>query len=259
MGGSYGVVVRLNTSYKQIWRWSTGTESGGYPNRDPYLSDFKVFCAWEDSLGIFYTIHQFFKKASTYFITIDTAGSLLEKNEFGFEAYDNNVALFNDQMIMHNYNSVAKTSNLFDDLRCSFKDFYLNKRPIYINKHAKDTLIPDNAVSININSFQDTLSLINIMWRDTCYNMVGRREQIRENHSLRIYPNPVKYTLYIKIPIELKSSTIEVFTLLGKKQLYEVITSQTHTVNMQNLEKGIYLLRIKHNDRIIINRKIIKL
>lgn len=63
--------------------------------------------------------------------------------------------------------------------------------------------------------------------------------------NVSVFPNPVKNEITITITAELMNKTrIEVYDALGKKVLNEKLENQINTVNVSNLAKGIYNLRM---------------
>ena len=71
-----------------------------------------------------------------------------------------------------------------------------------------------------------------------------------EKNKIIIYPNPVKETIYIANNEKLE---YKIFDIMGKQILYGV----DNQINVSSLEKGIYLLKLK-SDTKIITQKFIK-
>lgn len=95
----------------------------------------------------------------------------------------------------------------------------------------------------------------------TVDNTVGLGEPGSENLGLSIYPNPGNgtYQLLLNTPEESRIR-LNVFNLLGEK-VYEdhlVVDGRTHhTLSLDNLPDGIYILRMEGND-LSVSRKIAK-
>jgi endoglucanase Acf2 len=71
--------------------------------------------------------------------------------------------------------------------------------------------------------------------------------------SIKMYPNPVTHTLFIKSgSVEL--NRVEIYSLLGKKLLD--IKTDLNEVNVSQLPKGIYIVKLYLNDSYIINKVI---
>jgi Leucine-rich repeat (LRR) protein len=74
------------------------------------------------------------------------------------------------------------------------------------------------------------------------------------NNNLSIQPNPVKEMLRINTTQQIKIQEVEIYTLLGKQILKE---SNIKTINVSELSRGIYILKIK-TDKGVGIKKIIK-
>lgn len=70
-------------------------------------------------------------------------------------------------------------------------------------------------------------------------------------HEINIYPNPSNGK--VTIDTDLNIHTIELFTSMGQK----VYVTNNKELNVENLEKGLYLLVLTTKDRYIVTRKII--
>ncbi len=74
-------------------------------------------------------------------------------------------------------------------------------------------------------------------------------------NNVNVYPNPVTNELTIKTTLDLENSVIAIFDVQGKKVFNSFFESNTLAV--ENLENGIYFLRIIQNEK-QINLKFIK-
>ncbi|MBL1222357.1 choice-of-anchor J domain-containing protein [Chryseobacterium sp. L7] len=66
-------------------------------------------------------------------------------------------------------------------------------------------------------------------------------DDVTRNAGVKVYPNPVKDVLNISTDKKIRS--IEIFSLTG--QLIKTLEKDTKQVNVSDLKKGVYLLRIK--------------
>ena len=66
------------------------------------------------------------------------------------------------------------------------------------------------------------------------------------------YPNPVKDVLHFQDNIK----SAKIFSLLGKQ--IEATTIENNSINVSNLEKGIYLIQVILSNDVIVNSKLIK-
>ena len=72
------------------------------------------------------------------------------------------------------------------------------------------------------------------------------------NLKAAIYPNPASDNFTIEMENEVKS--VEIYSLQGQK----VLTETGKNINVSNLSKGIYLVRIEDMDSAVVTKKLIK-
>lgn len=78
-------------------------------------------------------------------------------------------------------------------------------------------------------------------------------------HSFSISPNPVEDFIHIQKKNEVKISKIRIFNLNGKLiQLKEQIVPDNITINVQDLNKGIYFISLENEDGQMLFLKFIK-
>jgi hypothetical protein len=81
----------------------------------------------------------------------------------------------------------------------------------------------------------------------TTSGYVGLPESgIRSSFSLETYPNPVKDQLNLSFRGQSKLR-IKVFNVVGKQVIQKVLFNGDGTVNTQNLEDGVYILKYRSN------------
>ncbi|GGG59052.1 endonuclease [Bizionia arctica] len=106
-------------------------------------------------------------------------------------------------------------------------------------------VIDGNSVTSNRVVFDD------LSW--TCFtelNVMGY-----QLNDISIYPNPVSNTLNIQLN-KSEETQIDIFNILGKRVLTKTIR-QSQSINVENLNSGIYILKIKQGDA-TISKKLIK-
>lgn len=59
-----------------------------------------------------------------------------------------------------------------------------------------------------------------------------------------LYPNPVQTELNIVLPSNLDKATVEIYDILGKRINQNKLKSSFNTVNISNLNSGIYIIKI---------------
>ena len=89
-------------------------------------------------------------------------------------------------------------------------------------------------------------------------NVITKLQEIKKTEeSLSIYPNPVNDKLNITIKDQ-KLQSYELYDINGRMiKTCTNIKSQNHTIDVNSLEKGIYIIKISLDDNSIINRNII--
>ncbi len=68
-------------------------------------------------------------------------------------------------------------------------------------------------------------------------------------NSVSIYPNPVTEKLTVSMDFK-KAETAEIYSLDGRKISESKINSDNNIINVSNLNKGVYLLKIKGTERV---------
>lgn len=69
-----------------------------------------------------------------------------------------------------------------------------------------------------------------------------------DNNSFTYYPNPIKNTLNLSYNQEI--SNVEVYNLLGQKVRSNVINANDAHIDMSNLSKGAYMVKVTSNDQV---------
>jgi len=77
-------------------------------------------------------------------------------------------------------------------------------------------------------------------------------------HSIAVYPNPVKETIYFYINNDIKIDKIEILDVMGKLIFSESVQiEQQHSIPLNNFKNGLYIVRVSTNNG-IVSKKIIK-
>ena len=89
-----------------------------------------------------------------------------------------------------------------------------------------------------------------------CFDGVGV-EEIKKQEEFLLFPNPVSDELRVQ-SLKLKVEGIEIYDVLGQRvfSVQNINTKET-TVNVSNLKEGIYFVRLKANDKLIGNQKLV--
>jgi uncharacterized protein YqkB len=90
--------------------------------------------------------------------------------------------------------------------------------------------------------FTDTITAEGKVWP------VSVKETVKQNKEFSFYPNPAKDELVLKYNSK-ENFQVEIFNILGSKvKTFSLFGGQT-TVNIQDLENGIYFLRFKDDGK----------
>jgi hypothetical protein len=78
-------------------------------------------------------------------------------------------------------------------------------------------------------------------------------------NSISVYPNPTSGMVNVILTSELlKNSTLEVYDALGKLVVKQVLINELNTINISNLNNGIYTFKVLNNSNIVKIGKIVK-
>ncbi len=163
-----------------------------------------------------------------------------EREEYNYSASGNRLTeaiTFLGFTTSHNYS--YDTSEQLNDIAHPFIDFtglnykvesfpYYNKVLSRTNANNQQRIIYDyqNSIALSTNYF--------------------------ELVEFNVYPNPANSVLNIETSVEI--SKIEIYDILGKN----VLSTESTTIKLSSLRKGIYLLKIYDNEYNIKTRKFIK-
>ena len=76
---------------------------------------------------------------------------------------------------------------------------------------------------------------------------------------ISVYPNPSNGVLNITLTAELsKNASLEVYDALGKLVVKQVLDNALNTINMSNLDNGIYTFKVLNNTNTVKIGKLIK-
>jgi hypothetical protein len=82
-------------------------------------------------------------------------------------------------------------------------------------------------------------------------------DDVISNETFSIYPNPTSNKLTIKFPVNQIKAEVSIYTLLGQHVFSKEISSSENDLNIDNLQNGMYLVKIK-SDSITAIMRIIK-
>ncbi len=79
-----------------------------------------------------------------------------------------------------------------------------------------------------------------------------------EQDKIEIYPNPATNIITINSKLDFLELNLEIYDLSGKLIMNKMIFKDNLTININEIQSGIYMLKIKHNDACQIHKLIIQ-
>ncbi|MHB8260361.1 MAG: N,N-dimethylformamidase beta subunit family domain-containing protein [Bacteroidia bacterium] len=92
-----------------------------------------------------------------------------------------------------------------------------------------------------------------------CLNNFTEVPYLTNNNEVSIYPNPTDGNLFIRL-VNAENASVEVYNTLGQLVLSKPIHSTTESINLENLNQGVYTIRViqnniyLHHSTIILNK-----
>jgi hypothetical protein len=128
-------------------------------------------------------------------------------------------------------------------------------RMVYLNKLCYENLVFKADISDNVSNTADsTLSFFN--FKGTRGGCGTSAERDMENSEIEIYPNPFTDELSIQT-IGNREYSVELTTITGRIIYHSNTEGNFHRINLRDLSRGIYFVRMKSNN-IVSVRKVIK-
>ncbi|MGC6429418.1 MAG: LamG-like jellyroll fold domain-containing protein [Jejuia sp.] len=90
-----------------------------------------------------------------------------------------------------------------------------------------------------------------------CINTLSLENELIVENEIKIYPNPVKDVLNVKLNSEHQNVTLEIYDALGKRVKY-ILKLPSASVNVETLNSGLYFYRIKAGNKPIKLGKLMK-
>lgn len=92
------------------------------------------------------------------------------------------------------------------------------------------------------------------LWNIESLNVGSRTELPAKDTEIQIYPNPVREHLSVKVP---QQAQVSIYNISGRLMYSQLVEAGTTTINVEDYQKGIYLVKININE-VIIGKKLIK-
>ena len=125
--------------------------------------------------------------------------------------------------------------------------------PSYLSSETCGILTPTATGTGGLAAFSTARWIMSV----TGVNATLGTTDVINSRQLQIYPNPVKDVLNFKLSDGLKVESVEIYDLAGK-QINLKNSKFVSSVNVSNLVKGNYILRVKADDGKVHIQKIIK-
>lgn len=79
------------------------------------------------------------------------------------------------------------------------------------------------------------------------------------NSKIRLYPNPTTENLHVHIAnAQLKNASLTIYSILGKEVVTTKLTTVTQSINLSQLQRGIYLVVIENDSKKTTKKLVLK-
>lgn len=153
--------------------------------------------------------------------------------------------------------STAKVIKLKQSLVSNTYQWYKDDVALTVNANS-DTYVITNAQSSDSGIYYCEITNTDvpgmIIKRQNITLNVGTLgiDDVSENHFI-IYPNPTEYLLNIKLNNPTKTEA-SLYDISGRLILKQKLSNQLSIINLENLNSGMYLLKIKTDNKITTKR-----
>ena len=208
---------------------------------------------------------------SEYSIKLSSNGNSAWTNSYNFPS---NASIPNEDVYVVANGGTSVCTNVLDNLNNAITEFNGNdalglfKNAVLIdilgtlgdaNVYAENTTLVRNATITNGSTDYNANEWTSYP-QNNCTNLGSHTQTLGgtndEQNAIKIYPNPVKGALLF---IELQQpTTVECYNLTGQRILKTTVSPQNITVDISQLNSGVYLLQLQ-NEQGTLTRKIVRL
>ena len=131
--------------------------------------------------------------------------------------------------------------------RSEWNDVVSNTSQTFTHTVVFDQLLPTtkNAFIFQLGNEASNVFLDNVfLFTETDYNNIISGVTANKENAIKIFPNPVADQL--NITLNASSSKISIFNSLGQKVIENVTTGNIARINVANLQKGVYFVKINN-------------
>lgn len=139
------------------------------------------------------------------------------------------------------------------------EDRYLYEN-LYFNVFTENSPA-DNALTYTITELNDikTLTISSMFNKQAIYSSAMLSTIESKVQDFSIYPNPASDFINVKLNNQnFENTQIEIYNTLGKLCKSEKVVSSLSTIRLENLPSGIYLIKLISNNRISVDKIIIR-
>ena len=131
----------------------------------------------------------------------------------------------------------------------------MNDSDVQINQKERkiETVVVSITGNIDLNKLNFDLIGDQVKLSQSSAEILSKESMVFK--GLKIYPNPSQDLVTIGLPSELVHDvTVTVSDSQGKKIQTQVINAENNTLNVSNLQAGVYLIQMTHDDSRIVKR-----
>lgn len=90
------------------------------------------------------------------------------------------------------------------------------------------------------------------------FSLTNAREQQMQGTNISVYPNPAQEHIVLRLPENAHENILLKFYSLNGKNVFQKNTISGEQIDISNIEKGIYFVKINYKDKLITEKLIIK-
>jgi len=166
-----------------------------------------------------------------------------------------------------NGNNTVEIDSKWNSTTSQWENSYKYENTYDLGYLADDLILPDYLYydfSVSVNKLTgyteydyDGTTWVNKEERTFYYSDVSATSVPEvDNNAYTVYPNPASESVTFEIPEPSINTTVDIFTIHGKKILSQRLNN--HTVDVSNMSKGIYLYQLNIDNKIYNGKLIIK-
>lgn len=153
---------------------------------------------------------------------------------------------------------LIKTDSLLNSTECSW-ELGFNYTSYIDTIYSDTTTVSVSNINLIKSSFNFSIDSITFIEREGCIDISGNINSY-DIQKIKVYPNPANDNIFIENENEFEiNSIMEIFDILGSSVYKSEIKNKNQTINISNLNTGIYTYKISNNSEIMKTGKVIKM